>query len=74
MYTLRPEVADQSRLEDSAPEHYAKPAKREVHVYYCIQCSGVSGLKSPISVRAPYVTIAGQTAPEMVFASPDNLS
>ena len=46
-----------------APDLSVRLAKPVGRVSLCSMLSGIIKLESPIIVRAPYVTIAGQTAP-----------
>ena len=50
-------------LEDSGPGTFREACETGGARIIVFNVSGVIHLKSPISVRAPYVTIAGQTAP-----------
>lgn len=50
-------------LEDSGPGTFREACETGGARIIVFNVSGVIRLKSPISVRAPYVTIAGQTAP-----------
>ena len=46
-------------LADSGPGTLREHV-RPVRAYCCVQCFGRYPLKTPINVRAPYITIAGQ--------------
>ena len=50
-------------LEDSGPGTFREACETGGARVIVFNVSGIIRLKSPISVRAPYVTIAGQTAP-----------